>query len=203
MITPFGRAFYECKANFWVFPYVLLLCINIFSVATSAAYWSVCAVSAAQVLQQLDIYLPQFRLFDSRWYEFGVVYLIVAVLFVVVLTLQAIIALLWVIATKWIVIGRRKPGGYDWDKSSYCQRWKLHLMLSREALNDGYGGNGNLGTLARSAYIAWFYRALGAQVGKDCAIFASGKPGLMIEIFNTCTASTASNTIQRCPPPLQ
>ncbi|KAJ7587737.1 hypothetical protein C8J56DRAFT_1082003 [Mycena floridula] len=113
MITPFGRAFYECKANFWVFPYVLLLCINIFGIATSTAYWSVCAVSTAQVLQQLDIYLPQFRLFDSRWYEFSIVYLIVAVLFVVVLTLQAIIALLWVIATKWIVIGRRKPGGYD------------------------------------------------------------------------------------------
>ena len=88
--------------------------------------------------------------------------------------------MLWAIGTKWIVIGRRRQGSYDWDKSSYCQRWQLHLVLSKP-LYRGYGIGGILGAISGSAYIVWFFRALGAKVGRDCAIFAGGRVGLMTE----------------------
>ena len=38
-----------------------------------------------------------------------------------------------------------------------------------------------LETITGSAYIVWFLRALEAKIGKNCAIYAEGKPGLMTE----------------------
>ena len=60
------------------------------------------------------------------------------------------------------------------------QRWQLHLTLSR-LLYRGHGNGGVLGPITGSAYIVWFYRALGAQIGKNCAVWAGGRPGLMTE----------------------
>lgn len=85
--------------------------------------------------------------------------------------------MMWVLAMKWLVVGWRVAGSYDWDKSNYCQRWQLHLALSRPI----YGNGGVLAPLTGTAYIAWFYRAMGAKIGRNCAIFAGGKAGLMTE----------------------
>ena len=95
-------------------------------------------------------------------------------------TLQSIIAMLYVIVAKWLIIGRRAQGSCDWDKSSYCQRLQLHLVLSKP-LYKGYGNGGVLGAISGSAYIVWYYRALGAKIGRDCALFAGGRVGLMTE----------------------
>ena len=158
----------------------MLLTINIAVACLSAAYWSISAVLAAQGLRLIQRTFPHLRLFRKTWYQFGLVYAFIAVAFIVALNLQAIIALLWVVVTKWIVIGRRRPGKCEWDKSSYCQRWQLHLVLSRP-IYKGYGNGGVLAPFAGTAYMVWFYRALGAKIGKNCAIFAGGITGLMTE----------------------
>lgn len=49
------------------------------------------------------------------------------------------------------------------------------------SLVQGYGNGGVLGTFNGSAYIVWYLRALGAQIGEGCAIWAGGKSGLMTE----------------------
>ena len=45
----------------------------------------------------------------------------------------------------------------------------------------GHGNGGVLAPITGSAYIVWFYRALGARIGKDCSIWTGGRPGLMTE----------------------
>ena len=60
------------------------------------------------------------------------------------------------------------------------QRWQLHLTLSR-VLYRGHGNGGVLAPITGSAYIVWFYRALGARIGKNCSIWTGGRPGLMTE----------------------
>ena len=119
--------------------------------------------------------------------------------FVGLLLLQSLLAMAWVIGTKWLVIGRRHEGSCAWDTHSYCklfsllvisgqsltvrragQRWQLHLTLSR-LLYRGHGNGGVLAPITGSAYIVWFYRALGAKIGKNCSIWAGGRPGLMTE----------------------
>jgi len=179
-ITPFGRAFYLRQANFFVYPYLFIVAINILIAAFSAVYWSAAPVTAAQVLKLAHIQLRHLRLFKPSWFRFGFLYGLNAITFISVLTLQAVLGMLWVISTKWFVIGRRQEGSFDWDKSSYCQRWQLHLSLS-QLLDRGYGARGVLGAITGSAYLVWFLRALGAKIGKNCAIYAGGKPGLMTE----------------------
>ena len=179
-ITPFGRAFYKREAPYFVFPYSMLVVINFCVAVLSAGYWSIAAVVGTQILNLLRIHLPELQLFHSGPRQIFVLFGLISCWFILTLSLQGIIALLWVIVTKWIVIGRRAQGSYDWDKSSYCQRWQLHLVLSKPMYR-GYGNGGILGTISGSAYIAWYLRALGAKVGKDCSIFADGRVGLMTE----------------------
>ncbi|KAJ7708845.1 acetyl-CoA synthetase-like protein [Mycena rosella] len=179
--TPFGRAFYKGEADYFVFPYALILAVNVLVAVCSAAYWSISAVAAAQLLRQLHLHANHvLHIYRAVWYRPGVVFGFVAVSFIIVLNIQAILALTWVIVTKWIVIGRRRDGRYAWDKSSYCQRWQLHLVLSR-FIYKGYGNGGVLAPITGSVYFVWYLRALGAKIGKNCAIYAGGKTGLMTE----------------------
>ncbi|KAF9038595.1 hypothetical protein BJ165DRAFT_1499050, partial [Panaeolus papilionaceus] len=178
--TPFARAFYQGKANYFVYPYWMVLILGILVTALSAAYWSISAVAAAQLLRQLLIHYNRRVLFHPSWYRLGILYGFIAGCFVVVLNIQGLLAMAWVIIMKWIVIGHRKEGRYDWDQSSYCQRWQLHLVLSR-FLHKGFGNGGVMAPLTGSAYVVWFYRALGSKIGENCAIWAGGKAGLMTE----------------------
>ncbi|KAK7031546.1 peroxisomal-coenzyme A synthetase [Favolaschia claudopus] len=178
--TPFGRAFYKREADYFVFPYPMILLINLIVATLSAGYWSISAVAAAQILRQWHLHARQLHIYHPVWYRPAVLYGLIAISFIIVLNLQAIIILLWAIATKWIVIGRRREGKCAWDRSSYCQRWQLHLTLSR-FLYKGYGNGGVLAPLTGTVYIVWYFRALGARIGKNCSIYAGGRAGLMTE----------------------
>ncbi|TBU29893.1 acetyl-CoA synthetase-like protein [Dichomitus squalens] len=179
-ITPFGRAFYKREATYFVFPYPLLVSINTLIAIIGAGYWSIAAVVGTQVLNQLRIHLSRLDLFRSGPQQTFVIFGLIACWFILTLVLQAIVVILWVVVMKWIVIGRRAPGSYDWDKSSYCQRWQLHLVLAKP-LYRGYGNGAVLGAISGSAYIVWFYRAMGAKIGKNVSVFAGGRTGLMTE----------------------
>ncbi|KAK1232838.1 putative NRPS-like protein biosynthetic cluster [Marasmius sp. AFHP31] len=179
-ITPFGRAFYGGKASFYVLPYPLLVLINVVVVCSTAVYWSTAAVVAAVVLRSIHSSIPGFTVFESNWYQIPAVYGILAVIYIAVINIQAILALTWVTLAKWVLIGRRLVGEYDWDKSSYCQRWKLHLTLFG-LVSNGFGGEGILRAISGTAYIVWYYRANGAKIGKGCSIFAGGELGLITE----------------------
>ncbi|KAJ6461738.1 acetyl-CoA synthetase-like protein [Mycena sanguinolenta] len=181
-ITPFGRAFYQRKAPFFVYPYAFILAINIVITALSATYWSISAVAAAQVLRRIDLHNSKqvTEIYRPSWFRPAIIYGLISLCFVIVLNIQAILAILWVIATKWIVIGRRRDGQYAWDTSSYCQRWQLHLVLSRFVFK-GYGNGGVLGALTGSAYFVWYLRGMGARIGKNCALYPGGRAGLMTE----------------------
>ncbi|KAJ7075250.1 acetyl-CoA synthetase-like protein [Mycena belliarum] len=179
--TPFGRAFYKGEANYFVFPYALILAINILLAALCAAYWSICAIAAAQLLRQLRMHANHvLHIYRPVWYRPGVIYGFVATSFVIVLSAQALLALACVITAKWVLLGRRREGRYAWDESSYCQRWQLHLAASR-IIYQGYGTGGVLAPLTGSIYMVWYLRALGAKIGRNCAIYAGGKLGLMTE----------------------
>ncbi|KAF7353532.1 Acetyl-CoA synthetase-like protein [Mycena sanguinolenta] len=181
-ITPFGRAFYQRKASFFVYPYALILAINLFITALSATYWSISAVAAAQVLRRIDLHNSKqvAEIYRPSWFRPAIIYGLIGFCFVIVLNIQAILAIIWVIATKWIVIGRRRDGQYAWDTSSYCQRWQLHLVLSRFVYK-GYGNGGVLGPITGSAYFVWYLRGMGARIGKNCVLYPGGRAGLMTE----------------------
>ncbi|KAJ6486574.1 acetyl-CoA synthetase-like protein [Mycena vulgaris] len=181
-ITPFGRAYHKRQASYFVLPYIAILAVNIFITTLSAVYWSMSAVAAAQILRYIDLHNSKqvVNIYRPSFYRPGTIYGLVSMCFVIVLTIQGVLALLWVIAIKWLVIGRRRDGPCTWDTSSYCQRWQLHLALSRP-LYQGFANGGVLAPLTGSAYYVWYLRALGAKIGRNCAIYPGGRRGLMTE----------------------
>ena len=55
-------------------------------------------------------------------------------------------------------------------------------MTFWQIFKDGSGDNnevGHMASLAGTAYIVWYLRALGGKIGKNCAIWAGGEMGLI------------------------
>lgn len=180
--TPFGRAYHKREASYFVLPYIIILAVNILITVVSAAYWSISAVAAAQILRRIDIINSRevLHIYRVSFFRPGTIYGLVAMCFILVLNIQGILALTWAVGIKWLFIGRRKDGPCAWDTSSYCQRWQLQLVLSRPVYQ-GFANGGVLAPLTGSAYYVWYLRALGAKIGRNCAIYPGGRMGLMTE----------------------
>ncbi|KAJ3545853.1 hypothetical protein NM208_g2308 [Fusarium decemcellulare] len=174
-LSPFGRAFYLKQAPFYVFgPFAIFLYSTLIAVFTSC-FWNAPNVAAVQVVNY--IYRQQLYKISST-YDALIVWGMVTGAIAILTTIQAIVAIALVVSAKWILLGRRLPGNYDWDKSSYCQRWQLFLAIEN-IRRRSYRGQGILGLLTGTQWIVWYFKLLGAKIGKDCALFANGRPSLM------------------------
>ncbi|EME46283.1 acyl CoA synthetase-like protein [Dothistroma septosporum NZE10] len=180
--SPFGRAFYEGKASYRVWgPFTIFLYSTIITVA-NGVYWNVGSVSAVQIISRFyrrhDHNVIAHFFLGQRWFRPMSLYIFVLGLIIGIAALQAIAVLGLIISAKWILMGRRMPGNYDWDKSSYCQRWQLFLKIETFRRRC-YGGHGILGLLTGTHWLVLYFRALGANIGKDCSLFSGGLPSLM------------------------
>jgi acetyltransferase-like isoleucine patch superfamily enzyme len=172
--TPFGRAFYEGKAPYYVIGQVPIFLYSTFITLFVQLYWNVGTISTimlSRVMNDTDQLHP-------HWYRPLKIYSMHVALLSGLYTSFSLLALTIVIAAKWLLLGRRKPGNYDWDTSSYCQRWQLFLTI--EALRRrSFSGNGVIGMLTGTHFCVLYFRALGARIGRDCALFAGGTPSLV------------------------
>lgn len=174
--SPFGRAFYEGKAPYHVFGLPMIFFYSTFITIFVAFYWNVASTASVQVVSAL---LDEREIFlRKHWYRPLIIYAVFTLTISILQTAQALLAILIVIASKWALLGRREVGSYDWDKSSYCQRWQLFLVIEKLRRNC-YGGQGIMGMLTSTHFAVLYFRALGATIGQDCALFAGGMPSLM------------------------
>ncbi|KAF4553860.1 AMP-binding enzyme-like protein 22 [Elsinoe fawcettii] len=175
--TPFGRAFYSGLAPYHVFGIKTITLYSSFLSIFTAFYWNVGTTTSVQIVAFM---LPFFGQLVSPSHVFRplLIYALFTVSISILQTFLAVLALALVIAAKWILLGRRKAGNYDWDKSPYCQRWQLYLTIER-LRRHCYGGQGILGLLTGTHYMVLYFRALGAKIGRDCALFASGSPSCL------------------------
>ncbi|KAK1256469.1 hypothetical protein MKX07_008728 [Trichoderma sp. CBMAI-0711] len=175
-MSPFGRAFYLKLAPYRVLGPLTIFCYSSFITVFSSFYWNVPIVACAQLV---DLLMNRFIPRESgTTYNIAVLFLMSWAVISALFTIMAAVALSIVVASKWILLGRRMPGNYDWDKSSYCQRWQLFLSIER-LRRHCFHSQGVLGLLTGTHWIVLYFRALGADVGKDCALFANGNPSLM------------------------
>ncbi|KAF2726197.1 acetyl-CoA synthetase-like protein [Polychaeton citri CBS 116435] len=174
-LSPFGRAFYEGKAPYRVWGQFTIFCYSTLIIVVTATYWNVSSISALQIIARLfKDNIPAMGQTPTRPLTLYATFLGIIM---AIMAVQTVLALAVIIAAKWILMGRRTQGNYDWDKSPYCQRWQLFLKIEVLRRNC-YGGNGILGLLTGSWWIATYFRLLGANIGKDCALFAGGLPSL-------------------------
>lgn len=180
-ISPFGRAFYLGKAPYHVLGPFAIFCYSTFLTVMTKFYWNVPSISSIQITNIIVhklMYNSDAASYKTwRWTDPFILCGWMTLFIAALTTAQAIVAVAFVIASKWTLLGRRKPGNYDWDKSSYCQRWQVFLGIER-LRRSCFRGNGILGMLTSTHWVVMYFRAMGADIGKDCALFANGDPSL-------------------------
>ncbi|KAJ0115047.1 peroxisomal-coenzyme a synthetase [Diaporthe amygdali] len=175
--SPFGRAFYLKKAPYKVYGLGRIILYSAITTIMTAVYWNVPSISSIQIVARIFHDQHHF-LGRERWFDAPIMYLLFFAFIAILTTLQTIVALAVVIGSKWILLGRRQPGNYDWDKSPYCQRWQLYLTIEK-LRRYCFRGHGILGMLTGTHWLVMYFRALGGNIGDDCALFANGRPSLM------------------------
>ncbi|KAJ5109567.1 hypothetical protein N7532_002212 [Penicillium argentinense] len=173
---PFGRAFYRHEANYYVLRIWQIVIYSVLSVVVVTIYWLLTVVFSLLSLRAAMTHSDAIGFTQGPWRPF-VLYGVLASILSGISCVQSFIALGVVIGVKWMVMGRRKEGQFHWDKSSYNQRWQF-LLSCETIIKDCYGGAGLLPMITGSAYLSWYYRLLGADIGKDCAIHANGTPNV-------------------------
>lgn len=174
--SPFGRAFYLKQAPYKVYSLTQIIMYSTFITVFTAVFWNVPSISAIQVVAR--IFRDNQTSLRAQWYDIPVMNILFFVFIAILNTLHTVVAIAITIGAKWFLLGRRQPGNYDWDKSPYCQNWQLYLCvekLRRYCFRD----HGILGMLTGTHWLVLYFRALGATVGDNCALFANGRPSLM------------------------
>ncbi|KAJ5707687.1 hypothetical protein N7488_007488 [Penicillium malachiteum] len=173
---PFGRAFYRGEANYYVLRIWQIVIYSCLSVIFTTVYWLLTVVFSLLCLRAVLTHTSMPGFGEGPWRPF-VLYGVLASFLSAISFFQSFIAFGIVIGCKWMVMGRRKEGAFHWDKSSYNQRWQF-LLACETLIKDCYGDTGLLPMITGSVYITWYYRLLGATIGKDCAIHANGTPNV-------------------------
>jgi hypothetical protein len=168
---PFGRAVYQRKANYFLPPWQLMPLIFSAVIALRTTYqvipiwvsWYVVAVITWDLGNNFWTEMPEWR------------YLLLLIfVYLWVHMLHTVMRFIFDTGIKWIVIGRREPGLYPWDRSSYCFRWKMFEMLCSDTLQD-------LRLIGGSAFMPFFYNILGSKIGRRVCLYPTGADPPMVE----------------------
>lgn len=175
--SPFGRAFYKHQAPYYVLRQWQIFLYSSIIIVFAHVFWDAASISSVQLVAL--VFRTARKLGNmSPWDPFALFALFGGFISVLI-SIQAAMSLAIIIVAKWVLLGRRQPGNYSWDKSSYCQRWQIFLTIEKLRLRC-FQGSGLLGMFTGTAYMVWYFRAMGAEIGKDCALFVNGRPSLML-----------------------
>lgn len=168
-MKPFGRAFYERKANYFVFPLSLIVFYNLILFFAGAILWSLPSLTALQITAAYIRFTSVAGIYCSEEIIILVLFGATSIFNVLTCTLALFLELI----AKWALLGRRQEGTFNWDKSSYCQRWQVFLDIQHIV------GTTALVLLGGSSWIVLFYRAMGCKIGKRVCLYPNtGEPAM-------------------------
>ncbi len=163
-LTPFAKAFYHRDADYFVTPLTLIVIGN-----TVWHAFCTCYKHAATPLTLLSSY---YLIYDATVSDL-LLFKHITLLSLAVHLGLSLLAFGIDIGAKWIIIGRRNPGVYSWDISSYCQRWKMHLTM-QQILKSEKGSHGLLEKIQGSQWLVYYFRAMGCTIGKNVCLYPNG-----------------------------
>jgi acyl-CoA synthetase (AMP-forming)/AMP-acid ligase II/carbonic anhydrase/acetyltransferase-like protein (isoleucine patch superfamily) len=178
-LRPFGRAVYHREADYFVWPAPMMM---LFTLTTKVLFETVHALPLLGALHFTGGILYGFpvseRDYDAYDYPTRVVYGTMVACYLGTHAIRVIICLVIEIASKWMLMGRRSEGRYNWDTSSYGQNWEFYQVLSHVRKLHRCT---ILDFIAGSKWINYYFQALGAKVGKDCCLYPAGADPFMPE----------------------
>lgn len=172
-MTPFGRAFYQRKAPYFVLPLWFIVLYNTLWQAFCTCYRN--SPTALSLILCREI-----MLIDKIPYRVHDLFQFTLIAFIPLHLALCSFALSFDIACKWLLLGQRKQGSYAWDESSYCQRWQVYLTLE-EIRRSERRRTGILDLIEGSQYLVWYFRCLGATIGDNVCLYPNGGDPMMTE----------------------
>ncbi|KAJ1561148.1 hypothetical protein HK096_005812 [Nowakowskiella sp. JEL0078] len=166
-ISPFGISFYGKQANYTVIPMWACALYCIFISIFDVIFEFIPLLGAIQIGGYF------FKLQDSNISDIAIVFLMI-ISYICFSFIKSILIFVITITAKWIIHGQRKAGKYNWDESSYCQRWQI--LIAIQSMNGEL-----LESIRGSWYIVKYFRLLGAKIGKSVCLYPTGADPMMTE----------------------
>jgi len=195
-LRPFGKAVYtQGGATYFVWPVSLMMA---FKTVCSILFEAIHALPLLGALHISGGILYGFPVSDRNYDSYNYrAYTVYTTMFVVFLGTHAIrIGLCFAIeiAAKWLLMGKRMEGRYNWDTSTYGQRWELYQIVSQIRKLHRVT---TLDFIAGTPFMSAYFRTLGSQVGKDCCLYpAGGDPYMpepdLVSFGDRCVVDVAS-----------
>jgi acetyltransferase-like isoleucine patch superfamily enzyme len=194
-IRPFGKAFYERKATYYVWSLNRIIWTTVTIKVLIAVFHSLPLLTALQGAASL-LYGSKFseRDFVGKQYNYPTIYLTVLYVFLWVNVARLAVWFAVELIAKWSIIGRRAAGRYNYDSSDYAQRWELYQLVAKVRAFSRFNF---LQFFFGSPYMTYFFRFMGGQIGKDCCLYPSGADPFMpepdlVEMGDRCVVDCAS-----------
>lgn len=191
-LRPFGRAYYQRKTSYFVLPWAFMvsfawLCKIVNTLVHTLPLLGALHCSAA------FLYGPD-RNYEDPSKSFAGLYLTMLCFYILLNLIRIFLWIMIELISKKVLIGLRQPGRFQFDESSYNQRWELyqHAISVREI-----GKLTMLDFIGGTPFIATFFRLLGCKVGRDCCLYPHGGDPYMsepdlVEYGDRCVLDTAS-----------
>lgn len=177
-LRPFGKAFYLKKASYFVWPLEWIVCAS-FNIKMFIVTFHAMPLLAALHWAAAFLYGWSFTGRDyTEVYHPLFIYFIVLCMFLQANFFRVVMWVVIELTAKWTLIGRRVEGRYNYDTTSYAQRWEIYQMIAKlrkfSRLNflDFFSG---------TPYMAAYFRWNGGTIGKDCCLYPAGADPFMAE----------------------
>lgn len=173
-LRPYGSAMFLGEANYTVWPLGAHIVFNITWAVFTTLYRAAPMIAALFLTR--SVLIAQ----GPGLHSTADIMLLITGFYLPLHLASAFGALGILVATKWLIIGHRVEGEHFWTQSSYCQRWKIHSVIS--SLSSGWFGNRDvLAFLEGSAFLVWYFRAEGARIGANVCLYPNGADPMMEE----------------------
>ena len=115
---------------------------------------------------------------DQHHHSFGEVYCAILTCFLFTHFFRVVFWLIIELGAKWLLMGKREPGTYNYESSSYAQRWELYQLIAKIRK---FSRLNLLQFIMGTPYMNWYFRWNGGSVGKDCCLYPAGADPFMPE----------------------
>lgn len=178
-LRPFGKAFYGRDATYFVLPLSWIVSLTVIVQAMITVLHTLPLLGAIYLATALLYgFSIKARDYYAIQYSFSTVYFTILCMFFWTHLIRVASWLLIELTAKWSLMGRRKVGRYNYDKSSYTQRWEVYQLIAKVRKVNRLN---LLDFLSGTPFMATYFRLNGGDIGEDCCLYPSGADPFMPE----------------------
>lgn len=178
-LRPFGKAFYNHEASYEVFPMWVMICISVVIISLIAILHAMPILCAVHGVGGILYGWPiADRQYENIHYPSILYYILLIFMYIITHNLRVVAWLGIEIGSKWALMKKRTGGRYNWDTSTYNQRWEIYQIITRVRRIARYSF---FDMLHGTPYFVIFFRSLGCTIGENACLYPTGGDPYMPE----------------------